>query len=254
MQVVGYEPGTPTAPAALELATDGTVSTLELTRGKTLDYGLGERHCAGATDGTDHHACARPTAPYCDIHSTTWACATCRGNCGMPLETCHEEHVVYLAAFEPATFKVGVTRSWRFERRLAEQGARRGVQIKTVENGRIARQIEADLAAEVPDRIPVEWKIDGLAQTLDHAAWESVIESHTIEEAVEFDWGLDLSTRPITATMAAGTVRGTRGRVLVLERGESTYAIDLRDLVGFELQDDAAESERQASLGAFDRR
>jgi hypothetical protein len=170
----------------------------------------------------------------------------------MPLETCHEEHVVYLAAFEPATFKVGVTRSWRLERRLGEQGAARGAAIRTVENGQIARQIEADLAAEIPDRVPVARKIEGLGTDLDQSAWESLLADFEVDERHQFEYGLGLGTQPIAATMAAGTVRGTRGRVLVLDRGQSTYAVDLRDLVGQEVTAGGPAGQRQASLNAFE--
>ena len=51
--------------------------------------------------------------------------------------------------------------------------------------------------------------------------------------------------------MAAGTVRGWKGRVLVLDRGGSTYAVDARALVGYELTDAVPERELQSSLGAF---
>ena len=170
----------------------------------------------------------------------------------MPLDTCHEEHVVYLAAFEPATFKVGVTRSWRLERRLGEQGAASGAKIRTVENGQLARQIEADLAAEIPDRVPVARKIEGLGADLDHSAWESLLEDFEVDRRLQFEYGLDLATQPIAATMAAGTIRGTRGRVLVLDRGQSTYAVDLRDLVGHEVTAGGPAGQRQASLGAFE--
>jgi hypothetical protein len=46
-------------------------------------------------------------------------------------------------------------------------------------------------------------------------------------------------------------VRGTQGRVLVLDHGGSSYAVDMRDLVGYELSDGATDRDLQASLGAF---
>jgi hypothetical protein len=63
---------------------------------------------------------------------------------------------------------------------------------------------------------------------------------------------LTLEDRPMQETLATGTVRGTKGRVLVLDRGGSTYAVDLRDLVGFEVE--VAETDRtlQSSLGAWE--
>jgi hypothetical protein len=169
----------------------------------------------------------------------------------MPTDACHEEHAIYLAAFEPETYKVGVTRSWRLETRLAEQGARRGAHIRTVENGRIARQIEAELAADVPDRVTVQRKMEGLGTPLDVATWEGFLEPYGVIEELTFDYGLSLAQQPIPTTMLNGRVRGSRGRILVLERGGTTYAVDLKGLVGFEIVDGGPEPDRQASLSGF---
>jgi hypothetical protein len=251
VQIVGYEPGVPDAPASLEIAEEGVVRTRLLEPGDRLAYGLTNRHCAGTVEEGVHRTCTRSGAPYCDQHTSIWACARCRGDCAMPLETCHEDHVVYLAAFEPRTAKVGVTRDWRLERRLAEQGASRGVRIRAVENGRLARQIEADIAETIPDRIAVDTKIDGLADDLDIAWWEDAVDPYDPDRELTFDYALEVEQRPIRATMATGTVRGTRGRLLLLERGETPYAVDLKDLVGYELLRGGGDPDRQASLGSF---
>jgi hypothetical protein len=39
--------------------------------------------------------------------------------------------------------------------------------------------------------------------------------------------------------------------VLVLERGGTTYAVDMRDLVGHDVTEGAATGDVQSSLGAF---
>jgi hypothetical protein len=251
VQIVGYEAGTPESPGALRLANGDEPRSRRLEPGTRLDYGLKTRHCAGSVDD-EHVPCDRDRAPYCALHADDWPCARCRGNCELPLESCHEEHVVYLAAFEPATFKVGVTRSWRLEQRLGEQGARRGAHVRTVDDGRIARQIEADMAAEIPDRVEVDAKIAGLARELDETAWEALLEQHDVLDTHEFDYGLDLDHRPVAATTVTGRVRGTRGRVLVLEEGATTYAVDLRSLLGYEVSDGGSGPDRQSSLRAFD--
>jgi hypothetical protein len=168
---------------------------------------------------------------------------------------CHEEHAVYLAAFAPDRFKVGVTRSWRLATRLEEQGADRGVRIRTVENGRIAREIEAELAGEIDglvDRVRVADKRAGIAASIDEAAWNDLLERFDPDRRFAFDYGLDLAERPMSETMASGRVLGTKGRLLVLERDGSTYAIDLRDLVGHELVAGRSTRDIQSSLGAFD--
>jgi Protein of unknown function (DUF2797). len=253
VQVVDYE----TAPvgeaddAALWLASDGRARRVSLAGGTTLDYGLGERRCAGVRDGRHHEGCPNPTAPYCDRHTGRWACAWCTGDCDRPLDTCHEEHAVYLAAFAPATFKVGVTRSWRLETRLREQGADRAAHLQRVADGRTARRIEADIAADVGDRVRVPTKVRGLGQVVETDPWTELLGEFDLLKTFTFGYGLDLDGQPVTETLASGRVRGTKGRVLVLERAGSQYAVDMRDLVGYELTD-RDERLLQSSLAAFE--
>ncbi len=253
MQVVGYD----TAPqgeadhAQLLLASGGSVDRLALESGLELAYQLGERHCAGTVEDDVHSTCPEERGPYCDRHTSRWACARCTGDCDMPLPTCHEEHAVYLAAFAPATFKVGVTRSWRLETRLREQGADRAAHLRTVEDGRIARQIEADIAADVGDRVRVPTKIQGLHESVDEAAWTELLAEFDPLETFRFEYGLGLTERPMAETIATGTVRGTQGRVLVLDHNGSTYAVNLRDLVGYELTEGGTERALQSSFTAF---
>jgi len=250
VQVVGYRSRVDEQ-AALLFAADGAVSTVRLDPGTDLAYTLGERRCAGTVDDDTHIACDNDAAPYCAVHTDRWPCARCRGDCSMPLDTCHEEHAVYLAAFAPATFKVGVTRSWRLDRRLREQGADRAAHLRTVADGRIARQIEAEIAADVGDRVRVPTKIAGLHQTVDENAWQALLARFDPIETFSFDYDLALSERPLAETLLSGTVVGTQGRVLVLENGDSRYAVDLKSLVGYELHDGSADRNLQSSLGAF---
>jgi len=254
VQVVGYEtaPGGETDHAALLLASDGAVTREPLDPGWELGYSLGGRHCAGDVTEGRHTPCDREDAPYCDRHTGRWACARCTGECDLPLPTCKEEHAVYLAAFAPATFKVGVTRSWRLDTRLREQGADRGAHLRTVEDGRIARQIEAEIAADVGDRVRVPAKIRGLHRAVDENAWRALLVEYEPRGTFGFEYGLDLAERPMAETIAAGTVRGTKGRVLVLDRAGSTYAVDLRDLVGYEVADGGTDRALQSSFAAFE--
>ena len=251
MQVVGYETAPGAGPAALLLSDEGAVEREYLDPGSELAYSLGDRHCAGALMETGHVRCEGEAAPYCEEHTSRWACARCRGDCEKPLDSCDEEHAVYLAAFAPATFKVGVTRSWRLETRLREQGADRAALVRTVADGRIARSLEADWTERVPDRVRVPEKLAGLHRGVDESAWRALLADFTVEETFAFDYGLDLEARPVPETLASGTVRGTKGRVLVLEGHGATYAVDMRDLVGHELTPGATDRELQSSLGSF---
>jgi hypothetical protein len=247
---VGYDVAVE-EPAGLVLSGDGGVERESLAPGREPAYSLGDRHCAGTFDGDVHTRCERAGAPYCDQHTDRWPCARCTGECSLPLDSCREEHAIYLAAFAPSTFKVGVTRSWRLDRRLREQGADRAAHLRTVADGRVARQIEADIAVDIGDRVRVPTKIDGLHRQVDETAWEALLADYDPVETFDFEYGLDLSERPVVETLLSGTVRGTKGRVLVIEKGGTTYAVDMRDLVGHEVTAGDVDRDRQSSLGAF---
>jgi hypothetical protein len=247
VQIVGYETGD----GGLLLAEDGHVEHVPLDPGVELAYTLGERHCAGTLHDGDHVACDADAVPYCRAHDSTWVCARCTGTCLKDEMDCLEEHAVYLAAFAPAAFKVGVTKLWRLETRLREQGADRGAHVRTVPDGRIARRVEASLAADVGDAVRVSTKRAGLHEAVDEAAWERLLADFDVEERFAFEYGLEVVDRPVPETVAAGTVCGTKGRLLVVERSGTTYAVDLRDLVGYEVSRGRGERDLQASLGAF---
>ena len=258
MQIVGYE----TAPvgegesAALYITTDRVVSRHPLDPGIELDYHLGGRHCAGVIDGESHHPCERESTPYCETHTGRWACARCRGECDLPLESCREEHAIYLAAFAPDIFKVGVTRSWRLRTRLREQGADRAVHLQTVENGRIARQIEHEIASDIPERVQISAKRRGIHRAIDESAWAALLSEFEPLETYDFDYNLTVDRRPQRETLARGIVEGAKGRLLVVQNRRSAFAVDLRDLVGHELVDGErgahTDGRVQASFATFE--
>lgn len=252
MQIVGYQTATANDPAALLLSDGGIVEEHPLVPDGEVTFALGDRHCAGVLDDGIHLDCANDGAPYCPTHTSRWPCARCDGTCAMPTMACHEEHAVYLAAFAPDTIKVGVTRSWRLETRLREQGADRGAHIRTVKNGRVARQLETDMAERYPDRVRVATKIETLHQAVDDDVWATVVDDHDPIETFDLEYGLSLAAQPVPETIASGTVRGTQGRVLVIDRAGTTYAVDLRDLVGYEVTGERPSRNLQASFGAFE--
>lgn len=247
MQVVGYRSDAGT----LLIASDGSVETVALDSGRQFEHTLGGRHCAGTLTADGHVGCTASSAPYCDTHDQMWICARCTGTCLKSEMDCYEEHAVYLAAFAPSTFKVGVTKRDRLRTRLHEQGADRGAHIRTVSNGRIAREIEHEIARDLTDRVRVPDKIAGLSESVTETAWTELLAAYDPIETFAFDYGLDLRSQPVPETLLCGTVRGVKGRILVLDRSEGTYAVDLRDLVGYELTDGANDRRLQSALSAF---
>ncbi|MFB6102814.1 MAG: DUF2797 domain-containing protein [Haloplanus sp.] len=246
------EPTTDGGPSAAPARTVHPVEYVSLDSGTDLAYRLGDRHCAGVVTDDGHRACDATDAPHCPAHTSTWVCARCTGTCLKDEMDCLDDHAVYLAAFAPDTFKVGVTKAWRLETRLREQGADRGARIHTVDNGRIARELEAELAAEIPDRVRVPTKRAGLGRAVDEAAWDALLADFAPTERFDLDYGLDLTERPVAETVATGRVRGTKGRLLVLDHAGSTYVVDLRELVGYEVTEGGTDRRLQSSLGAFE--
>lgn len=230
---------------------------MSLESGRDLAYTLGPRRCAGTISGGEHVACAVEAGPYCPDHADTWVCARCTGTCLKDEMDCFEDHAIYLAAFAPDQFKVGVTKRWRLDTRLREQGADRAALVRTVTNGRIAREIEAEIAArtDLPERVTDSVRVDrkrrGVHQSVDERAWNRLLAEFDVKTTVQFDYGLSLSERPMAETMLTGTIRGTKGRLLLLQRDASTYAVDLRDLVGHDVQTGRSRQERQSSLTAY---
>lgn len=265
MQVVGYDTGLaalsydpvdgisgkPGDPALLLATGSGGVRREPLQPGAELAYTLDGRHCAGELNGETHLACDAEPAPYCADHADDWPCARCTGNCDKPLPTCDAEHAVYLAAFAPDVLKVGVTRLERLPIRLREQGADRAAHLHTVSDGRIARQVERELAESLTDQVRTGTKVAGLARAVDDAVWGETLDRYDAISTFAFDYGFELGERPVAETLVTGTVVGTKGRLLVLQRPSGTFVVDLRDLVGYELEPGATDRELQANLGVF---
>lgn len=264
MQVVDYDPGVgqisydpedgideANRTPSLLVADDGRIQQVSLVPGENLSFTLGDRHCAGTYRGETHQPCDNPEAPACTEHTDTWRCARCTGNCELPLPSCTDVHAVYVAAFAPRTFKIGVTRLYRLYARLLEQGADFGAHVHTVSNGRIARQLEQDYARNIPDRIAISEKLVSLVESVDREAWRSLLDDFTVLETFDLEYGLSLQTQPVHETLATGTVLGVKGRLLILENGGDSYVVDTRDLLGHELLPVATDRELQSSLGNF---
>ncbi|MDZ7746242.1 MAG: DUF2797 domain-containing protein [Halobacteriales archaeon] len=240
MQVVGYRP---VPEPSLLLADGGPVERLTLTPATDIDYGLGERHCAGTIQNDHHIPCSESRAPFCHRHESTFDESTLRERTG--------DHAVYLAAFAPEVFKVGITRHDRLETRLREQGADRGAHLQTVPNGDAARDVEERLGKEFTQRVRTQRKLSGLGRSVDEEIWDALLDEYDPLATFQLEYGLSLAGQPVPEILASGTVRGVQGRILVLDRDGTTYAVDMRDLVGYELIDGDART-RQSSLGAFE--
>ncbi len=248
VQIVGYDR---TPDPALVVASNGVTDRIPLRPGTTLDLGLEERHCAGHIAQGRHVPCEAPETPWCPAHTETWVCARCRGTCLKDEMDCHVPHVVYLAIVAPDAIKVGVTTAERIETRLHEQGADRGVVIHRAENGRIAREIEAEIGRSRAERITTRQKIRGLGRAVDEDAWDAALAEHEPMQEYVPEYSIDVQDQPIPETLATGDILGVKGRLLLLTQDGSTYATDLRDLVGHIAVEGHVDQPRQTGLQAF---
>lgn len=200
------------------------------------------RGCAGRWAGETFVPCDRPDAPYCSFcESPADACVICRGECRKPQKTCLEEHSVYLAIFAPATVKVGVSRTYRLETRLNEQGADEGYEIARFPDGEAARKLERTLSARFPDRLGFTDKIkpglidrDVITAATDQFA---VLRSFSFTRFPGFLQTAPIILKPTSGMSVSGKVLGIKGQALVLEKHDTLYALNLDSLIGYDYED-----------------
>ncbi|MDZ7730657.1 MAG: DUF2797 domain-containing protein [Natrialbaceae archaeon] len=158
----------------------------------------------------------------------------------------------HLALFAPDTVKVGVTRTWRLQIRLREQGADRGAKIREVPDGRLAREIEAGLTSQFPDRVDIRTESRGAGSGSRH---RDVGDDSRVLRGPRAGrphlWPAPRSPAGIRDDRD-GNGGGREGR-LRAPHGSTHSVVDMRDLVGHEVNPDREPPARQSSLGAFDR-
>ena len=249
MQIIGYESGlegleydivngleNEPEPPSILIGDKNEVKKIHLVKGEKIDYSLKNRHCAGRISEGIHEYCGNEKSPYCENHISNWVCARCTGNCDLPIANCKETHAVYIAAFSPSIFKVGVTRMPRLITRLREQGARKAAHIETVSNGRTARQIERRIASGMKDRVIAKEKLNGLGQNVNGQKWELTMSEFKPAKIFDFSYGFKLDYPPIPAKILSGEIVGVDGRFLVLKISKDNYAVDLRAITGYEIE------------------
>lgn len=204
----------------------------------------GERRCPGSVSGGEWVPCGEPVGgvPFCPEHSSWSPCAACRGECLKEEKDCFQVHVLYLALFAPDTVKVGVTKRERFERRMREQGADAGKVLAVFPDGESARRAEA--AAPFRESVTAAEKMRSLHEGPDSELLRDGFE--------EFHYFERPETRPIRlgpGDPVVGTVVGLKGRLMVVEKKFVFYSVDLRNLVGFDL--DGSRSPLQSTFSAL---
>lgn len=139
----------------------------------------------------------------------------------------------------PGIIKVGVSRAWRLEKRLREQGADRGFEIARLPDGELARKMERGLTAKYTDRLTFEDKIVpgniecAIAEVRDNF---EVMREYSFEHFPREPWMKPIIIRPGSGMSISGRLFGIKGQALVLEKHNTLYAINLDSLVGYDYE------------------
>lgn len=232
---------------------------------------LASRGCAGSWKNGEYEPCDSSTAPFCERCKEVWPCAICTGHCTKPLHACNEPHSIYLALFAPGIVKVGVTRAWRLKERLQEQGADMGVEIRQAEDGRIARLIEHELGKRFAERVRFGTKLAGITAIADESALGNalselteegrLVDGEEIGDVMRFEY-FDREflvqpqlIQPQENMTIEGDVVGVKGRMLVLERFDTLYVVNLNQLLGYDITEEGnsekGKNQLQTSINAF---
>ena len=245
-----------------------TQQLVDLSAGREINFELSpERWCVGfdepagtvgpcpdgslAKGGDRCEACMERTKLLPCLRCTGDRC----GNAARRSNCVFSDHYVYLAAYTPELFKVGVTRIERFERRILEQGAWGGIAIAAA-GGQEVRRIESAISrVGWPDRVQM---LPLLAdKPMDKEQAEELLRLQTRriiqrlpEERIVADGpfvyhaehypqidGMVPRTLDPQVDPLAGTILGIRGGWLLLKAGEENVAVSLRNLNGRELKE-----------------
>ncbi len=217
---------------------------------------LGKRGCVGKWDGEVHVPCDSDQAPVCDRcgAGTVDPCVMCRGVCRKQEKTCLQEHSVYLAVFAPGLIKVGVSKAFRLEKRLAEQGADAGFEIARLPDGEAARQMEAGLRSQYPDRMAFE---DKLAPGPVDGAIDTITKNYTVLRSLRFRhfsrelWMQPIVIKPREGMAVSGTTVGIKGQALVIEKLGTLYGLNLDSLAGYDCEVKKGRASLQSSLHTY---
>lgn len=219
---------------------------------------LRNRGCAGSWSGDRYIPCDSHEGPYCSQCSSPDPCVICKGECMKSIKTCCDEHSVYLAAFAPGLIKVGVTRTPRFETRLKEQGADMGFELLRLPDGELARRRERGISAMYPDKVSFNEKLNSISRRVSERAIQEIYNKFNPDRAISFRYfKRDISSKPILIqpgedVAIAGRVLGIKGQVLVIEKRNSFYAVNLDSLIGYEIEEGRGSLNLQTSLSEYD--
>ena len=187
---------------------------------------------------------------------------TCNATEARKIQCDNSDYVVYAVVFNDSTLKVGVSSKNRVRLRWIEQGADFGGIIETITGGRKARRRE-DRLGKRPNITKVvrgERKIKSLQDTLDITTAQSIVDDFVIGvESIALGTQVELEdlskyytlpslkvrpipwrkrSDPIDQRPLVGDVVGMKGSLLVTSIGSSYTVTDLKQVIGYSLDND----------------
>lgn len=202
--------------------------------------------------------------PRCFERAVLLPCLRCDGErCRNPERrpTCvqPQNHALYLCAFGPGAFKVGVARWERRAHRVSEQGARAGLIVACDDGQMIRRYEKMIMRSGVPDRMQASEKLRALAEdaSLDELTGGLLRLAERLRARLPMPWlsepeQLELPEIPVLGQLPnlvepqagfelRGEIRALAGNIAVVDsdRGQ-TLALEMTRLTGYELEPLAA--------------
>ena len=244
-----------------------TQQLVDLSPGREINFELSaQRWCvgfdepAGTVGPCPDQALAKggDRCERCADRTRLLPCLRCIGDrCGNPARRANcvfSDHYVYLACYGTDLFKVGVTRIERFQRRILEQGALGAIAIAAA-GGQEVRRIEYAISrAGWPDRVNMLPLLNQEPVDQEQAEELLRLQARRIiqrlpEERIVSDGpfvyvadhypvvdGMTPRTLDPENDPLAGKILGIRGGWLLLQAGQETVAVSLRNLNGREIK------------------
>lgn len=146
-----------------------------------------------------------------------------------------------------------------------------GVEIAQAEDGRIARLIEHELGKRFAERVRFGTKLAGITKPADGSALYDalsglkeegqIVNGEDIGDVMHFEyfdrefWVQPQLIQPQENMTIEGDVVGVKGRMLVLERFDTLYVVNLHQLLGYDITEEAngekGKNQLQTSMDAF---
>ena len=248
---------------------DGDISTyyIEYDKNLTLEFDTSRRFCTGGHDLGTSNAWACPD--HAEVDKKYEQCKRCMDKTGFNPAFYHADsisdqqaeynqqpHNLYLAYFDDANLKVGISHTRRGLTRLLEQGARAAIILDEFASANVARQYEAKLARLdwLNENIKLSKKIEllgGLEFNLQHAAERLLSAKQRAEAATNTNFkgnkvedlnkhygdttNLDSLNDVSEQAVISGTVKACIGSLLVTQNDGDQLVLPLKKFTGYKV-------------------